>query len=562
MNMHKLPPRTAFDTPEERHGWEAAVESILIQPTITNAQEILVQLRTGLNSAVERTSPMADQVLEILPINDLEQKQKLLPCLFRIRSLLSLELFETIFLSSPQNTIQHPFLALVLKFSRRLALLSHTTALTRWLQVIWENYFLKLERATALECPVSSILANASSLSGKGSQSSTLKYSFEEFKNSWNAVRLSVSRFECRELSAPPVEMSEDRPFALCCPEPQDPGIYFTAMLYTLVTAQTGFLDEVSNLVSTQASARWIEPLLRPERVDLRNANVSQLCILEPDKLLSIISNYSYQSLEYGKGRNYGFDFSRIEKALANKLLVGKVLLTDVYPAFLYKYELRKASTLTDVEQKVEQSAMSLHQLEAVCSSVDSQQASQLMTTLAIAMGFLHQMGGNPDMEIPHYLQSVLRLPTATTEVWLRNASISHLKLRNVTSLYSTLEDLVTDVLVESIHIQYTDPLPESGLQALKKAARVIPVSQLRVAIGRMIARRLVGASQRPELEMGPFLLDTSLNAIELWPTKSVTEEQLEGWLESGLLPVEIQLRHAYSCYTELGSGSRRHKKG
>eukprot|EP01006_Ploeotia_vitrea_P014092 TRINITY_DN3745_c0_g1_i1.p1 TRINITY_DN3745_c0_g1~~TRINITY_DN3745_c0_g1_i1.p1 ORF type:complete len:658 (-),score=77.13 TRINITY_DN3745_c0_g1_i1:32-1882(-) len=603
------------------------MENTIVQPLLVNSQKVTQDVRVKVLKGLEHQCALADQILELTPITNLQSREQQLPQLFRMRSPLGFNMFERQFNGNPVLGRMYPFLAIFIKHHVNLANLCHISPMLDWLQILWSDFFLTIERNAALNMTVrDALLAKAKSTATTSTSSSSnstatgnqaqsqqaFMTAFTRFSSAWNAVRHHVTRFECKELPHVPEELTLDSSFALCCPDADDPGIYFTAILYYLVHAQTDFLEDVFQLLekttnqqsngsfghsssstSHQQEISCIRWRPSDEALDIRSVKPSQLCSLADAQFREMLDYCGVQSIVYGKEGAYMFNFPLLEKTLSMHLVVGKTRLMDLYPTFLYKYELRRANALSDVALKVEQVALTDHQINTITNNAERQQVSNMITTLGIALGFLRQLGGNPNMELSYFLQTVLRLPPHQTAIWSSLSCLSGIRLKHVLSLYQALEDDLLEVLVDTCHSNYTESIPtDCGIleQLSVLVNQHVPPQPLVMAMGRLLCRRLTGRDLSAELELGDFLFSEWCNCTELWNMNSygkikkmqppsrlggwltagskkkkqqqpekelynevhITEDQLEKWHESAVFPKALKLKHVYHTFLHL----------
>ena len=96
-----------------------------------------------------------------------------------------------------------------------------------------------------------SFFRNTSMLTLKFACFRELKHQFQQFADSWNAIREKVKGYECKQLTIP--IMNEDARLATCLVEPRDHGLYIVALFHYLLTLQNVFLRDAADAVDANS---------------------------------------------------------------------------------------------------------------------------------------------------------------------------------------------------------------------------------------------------------------------------------------------------------------------
>jgi hypothetical protein len=466
-------------------------------------------------------------------IND-DYQRKFLPNLFRVT--LS-NTYES--LKAAVHTSNSPprFLQLLFHMEERLEKLAHLLPLVVWTSFVSSKLRYKVTRKRARSTTIAQFLEAA----GGGE---TLAAHYRDFEHAWNAVRSSVTRFGCKELTMP--QMSDSLSISYCCVEPKDEGAYVCATFEFLASLQNEFLDLVLQLAAE--GHRALKHLEAQNGVGgIRSVNVQDVDIGHvvryqwPDRVLL----FSEHDLRYGHGREILYDMTKIEAELAQLFVYGKAhISTHTLGQFSFHSELPHTvgDTLREVRKLIQQEPIPDHHRQQIGAAVQ-QEISSALSLLGVLLSLLKRTSGLPDRTLENYCRE-WGLDAGLVELLRRHTPLSQLRLAHVVSLYETIEERAADKLTHSLDAKFSTPLDDHLRGLLRELTNRLPPASVVQALQRCIVRYIAcedGAAD-PNVPLNLYLAEADGAPSSLWPELPSTPSavNLEELLPDDLLAAHI----------------------
>jgi len=265
------------------------------------------------------------------------------------------------------------------------------------------------------------------------------------------------------------------------------------------------------------------------------------------------LSSYYYSTPGYGHGKQTVFDFQRLERALALRLLPNVCYLCQN----THDHETRKFKFLGDignrnsilerVEQTVHQSPMPKEFRQSIENLLNQLSTEELLSAFKSMEVLLHLMakaGGNIQTHLEKYLE-IFQISSKQYPFFV-NDVIGSLELRYVESLYLLLENLFAYEFVTLCAADYLHPLPfqELLLKYLnsitnKDISPIIVADALKL----FIVRDLCENALAPNLSLSLFITNPMLYPDNL---QSILRDHLD---QMQPFPQEITLASTYQTF-------------
>jgi len=338
-------------------------------------------------------------------------------------------------------------------------------------------------------------------------------------------------------------------PISLCCAQSKDEGLYLLGAFEFLADLQNRFLDQVAAI----AASSWCPSLLYLKRGDSGGA-VLRACPLlelrEGDVVVYAwrdeILKYSQLNLEYGKGKEVLYNYSKIELELAHSLVSGKSFIDlEDLKEFEYHRELFHgfSTILQDVKAKVPQEKLPYAKVEALKSdSRVADNATHILAAFDFVMTFVKKTPASPTQTIGEYCQA-WQLDQATT-LHLRISSIVDVQLQYLVCLYEEVEDIIASRVVEWLPQSYTKPMTDNVKGDFVKFSSSLVHDALMITLKRFIFRYLSVEKISPNKALADYVL----NLLLCWPHEvPINEEQI-----ASTFPRSLLIEHTYVAYSLL----------
>ncbi|KAF6732536.1 E3 ubiquitin-protein ligase RNF213 [Oryzias melastigma] len=150
---------------------------------------------------------------------------------------------------------------------------------------------------------------------------------------------------------------------------------------------------------------------------------------LERDVMPLVLSNTQY-SIQKGQETLHEYDLPKIQQQIISRFLLGKPLLTlNGIPTLINRHERNYEIIFKDVKGKVKQESLQTLTLASIAGELQSySEVCEALSTLEVALGFLAMTGGEPHMQLSHYLEEVLQMGNQVAEHILKTLSMCCLK--------------------------------------------------------------------------------------------------------------------------------------
>jgi hypothetical protein len=318
-------------------------------------------------------------------------------------------------------------------------------------------------------------------------------------------------------------------------------------ILAYLKDLQNKFLEETMEIAANNTCPSLLHIQTGEESSGMRERRMNELQESEVIKYEwnDDILNYSQANLEYGKGKEIIFHFSKIELELARSLVSGKVIIDmEQMEGFEYHLELFHgfSTILEDIRAKIPQEKLTS---PIKNDSLVEASASAILAELGFVMTYLKKTGANPTHTIANYC---LQLDPNTTS-HLTSPPIADIQIRHLIDLYEEVEDIIAakialvDLYAGSDHL-YTTTIPAEVKGELDVFSKKIPLPAFITALRRFIFRYLSVEKIKPNHPLMHYLAALFL----CWPHDiPKDEDKIESEFPSSLL-----VCHSCKAYTML----------
>ena len=188
---------------------------------------------------------------------------------------------------------------------------------------------------------------------------SSMKPKFEDFRKSWNKLRI-VLRFDCKVFDKFEVTYDTTISYFLVDTDINSPGIRLAAALRNLSEIQNGIINLISNPLSENQS-----------RFPILSLSKDDIFYINNDNLSSIIQSGSNNCVEYSKGQEIFYDWSRISFSIQQNLEKSKFLNCENIQTVQFQFELlnarsRYAGAINEIREKIFQTELSPEETQEI----------------------------------------------------------------------------------------------------------------------------------------------------------------------------------------------------
>jgi hypothetical protein len=436
------------------------------------------------------------------------------------------------------------FLQLLFGMEERLEQLAHLLPLVAWTSFVSARLRYKVTRKHARETTIAQFIAETG-----GSDGGHVAAQYREFEQAWNAVRLSVTRLGCRELTMP--RMSDALSISHCCVEPTDEGAYVCATFEYLAALQNDFLDRVLQLAAEgHAALKHLEPQSGVggiRSVNVQDVDWSHLVRYQwPERVLL----FAEHDLRYGHGRELHYDMTKIEAELAQLFVYGKVhIATHALDQFSFHAELPHTigDTLREVRKLVPQEPLPDHHRQQIGDAVVQQEVVDgVLGMLGVLLSFVKRTSGQPTRSLENYCRE-WGLDAGLVALLRRHGPLmSALTLAHVAALYEAIEERAADKLARSLDAQYSVPLDDRLRHCLRELMKRLPPASVVQALQRCVVRYIACnnglAAANPGTPLKMYLAEADGAPSSLWLElpSTAAAANLADLLPDGLLTAHI----------------------
>ncbi|RVE69569.1 hypothetical protein OJAV_G00078990 [Oryzias javanicus] len=243
------------------------------------------------------------------------------------------------------------------------------------------------------------------------------------FLTTWNQLRVSLATNG--EIKIPAdfcqkdLDLNSD--FKVLLPRRQGPGLCSTALVSYLIAVHNDLIYCVDKHTGEETSFK-VSP------ADLTELHVIHY-ELERDVMPLVLSNTQY-SIQKGQETLHEYDLPKIQQQIISRFLLGKPLLTlNGIPTLMNRHERNYEIIFKDVKGKVKQESLQNLTLASIAGELQSySEVCEALSTLEVALGFLAMTGGDPHMQLSHYLEEVLQMGSQVAQHILKTLSMCCLK--------------------------------------------------------------------------------------------------------------------------------------
>ncbi|XP_020560953.1 E3 ubiquitin-protein ligase RNF213 isoform X3 [Oryzias latipes] len=243
------------------------------------------------------------------------------------------------------------------------------------------------------------------------------------FLKTWNQLRVSLATNG--EIKIPAdfcqkdLDLNSD--FKVLLPRRQGPGLCSTALVSYLISVHNDLIYCVDKHTEEETSFK-VSP------ADLTELHVIHY-ELERDVMPLVLSNTQY-SIQKGQETIHEYDLLKIQQQIISRFLLGKPLLTlNGIPTLVNRHERNYEIIFKDIKTKVKQESLQNLTLVSIAGELQSySEVCEALSTLEVALGFLAMTGGEPHMQLSHYLEEVLQMGNQVAQHILKTLSMCCLK--------------------------------------------------------------------------------------------------------------------------------------
>ncbi|CAH1258852.1 RNF213 [Branchiostoma lanceolatum] len=484
--------------------------------------------------------------------------------LFRVTEMRTFEKLHCHFMNGGRDLQDaYPFLGLFFSMHEQLPYIKHLHPLLRWTTIVKSRLSHRLAKEKAKDMQICEFIYD-SKLTKQ--EKEHLKKSFQEFKEAWNQLHGSGKVVDGRFATMPP--MHEERPITECLLDPQIPDSHLQTAISVLYNLQNKFLTNVAKLAAT-TTCPAVSFLVR-EQLSSVIPQVPILDVKKKDVIHYTWSNefmkHSECNTEYGLGRQLFFDFSKIEMELANTLVLGKAYINDKQglPKFAYANELfsASASILHDICNHLPQEPLATDTVNALRERNESDRiAKPLLEHMEVVLFLLKRTKGKPSEPLVDYTKKWLSMLTSPFPAHLLPEPHSAIQLKNVVHLYETLEDMMADVTIESLHDCFRQKL-KSVMQSKMENATTEELERA-VKVTRQFVFRYMSSSDSAEKVKPGSLLLTHLVNTGLWTADQKETSEDTATTTPSTFMGQLNVEHVYAALEAMTNtiGDRRQRE-
>ncbi|XP_066278598.1 uncharacterized protein [Branchiostoma lanceolatum] len=484
--------------------------------------------------------------------------------LFRVTEMRTFEKLHCHFMNGGRDLQDaYPFLGLFFSMHEQLPYIKHLHPLLRWTTIVKSRLSHRLAKEKAKDMQICEFIYD-SKLTKQ--EKEHLKKSFQEFKEAWHQLHGSGKAVDERFATMPP--MHEERPITECLLDPQIPDSHLQTAISVLYNLQNKFLTNVAKLAAT-TTCPAVSFLVREQHSSVI-PQVSILDVKKKDVIHYTWSNefmkHSECNTEYGLGRQLFFDFSKIEMELANTLVLGKAYINDEQglPKFAYANELfsASASILHDICNHVPQEPLATDTVNALRERNESDRiAKPLLEHMEVVLFLLKRTKGKPSEPLVDYTKKWLSMLTSPFPAHLLPEPHSAIQLKNVVHLYETLEDMMADVTIESLHDCFRQKL-KSVMQSKMENATTEELERA-VKVTRQFVFRYMSSSDSAEKVKPGSLLLTHLVNTGLWTADQKETSEDTATTTPSTFMGQLNVEHVYAALEAMTNtiGDRRQRE-
>ena len=457
-------------TQEMRREWESMF-SKLVEAVCSKESETSIKIREMMK--VQQMQDSHESALEccILELDaypdEKEEQNKQLKRLFRVTKEPNFEDLRSAFLYAPNDIqIKHSFLTLFFATFDKLPIIDNLRDLLKWSRLISSALTHRISRKDAQSKSIDDFI-NGYLLEKERykPEIQTLKELFNNFKEAWNEMRPLVNK-ELKDKEEKMPRVSENSCVAYCLTE-SDCGIYLQTAIEILAAMQNAILDAALSLSSHQQPAlKFLEKESCSGVVSRIMQDVKETEIISFQWSDDLFQQHAQNNPEYGKGREIAYDFERIERELATKIVFGKCYLIGTLNKFVFAKELFHScgALLTEIRALMKQSSLP----QDVCKGLSNlkerriKEAQDLLQHIEVLIYLLERKlsNFNVDMTLEELAEEWSSMLPSPFPLKLLPEPRRAIRIEHIAALYEALEDVLADGAIDGLADNFRKQLP------------------------------------------------------------------------------------------------------
>mmetsp|Transcript_31144 Transcript_31144/g.48161 ORF Transcript_31144/g.48161 Transcript_31144/m.48161 type:complete len:927 (+) Transcript_31144:47-2827(+) len=266
------------------------------------------------------------------------------------------------------------------------------------------------------------------------------------------------------------------------------------------------------------------------------------------EDFMPLLRIFAKQSLDYGKGMYLDYDFEKIEAALANSLVGGKMPVKLQIRHFQYYGDVKNAGHLSELHIRVPQKPLTPSVLEAIWQEVDTRdRLMKLMRQIEMCISFIGSVGSSSQTEINgqtflhQYVLNTLLIERAIWEEITTQTISQHVQLCHLQSFYMELEEKMYGSPLDKVEERYREFMDDAIKEEVRLNGKHLDLTCLIPILRQFLVQQLCEVK---------WEVDSSLKEYLTFVSASVDLEELE-WFEE-YFPASLQLKHTYQFYYHI----------
>ena len=527
----------AFSTRKECVEWENRFKDIA-EDILPNALQSARTLKEMMfQDTNEQCSLIETQIQELDEYpSDPEQQNAELKRLFRVTKQPSFTKLRSMFLSNSKEFQEHSVLAVLLSKFDELPYLACLYPLLHWSRLVSSALTHRISRKEARTTFINDFIDGYPPQQTRTREErDELRKSFNNFKRAWNTMRELVEQDEMPSLT-------EDKSIAYCLTD-GDLSVYLKTAFKILCSIQNGILDEmILTSMHTRHSALSFleknETCCAVMSVSLQEAKEKDIINFDwSDKFMKYAQNP-----DYGYGEEIDYEFTQMEKELANEVVLGKYHLKESLNTFIFSKELfhSSAKVLTKIRELCPQSPSLPDDIGQGLQNLKEnrmQDARNLLQHIEIVI-YLLNMKSIPaenvqDITLEKFAEEWKSKLPSPFPVNLLPEPKASIQLTHIAALYEALEDLLADGTIEGLPRAFRKKLSEEAKISVKSLVDSrtgsLKLKQFLTALRRFVFRYLSAEKFFPEPHesLRSYLREPSLWSPDQPPDPDVIPEEM-----------------------------------
>ncbi|RUS21204.1 hypothetical protein BC937DRAFT_93350 [Endogone sp. FLAS-F59071] len=464
--------------------WETEFMNICVTPIVNDMHQALADYRREVGGIGRDQHLLEHELKETLDLSDMDAGQLPFARLWRYTGLLAsgedaLREMRAFTCRDPDRQRRFPVLQLFLTHKDNLNMLVHLMPLVRFANELLNKFAHRINRDQARQLTFTALLERVRQEEDEQAYE-RLVLLFEGFRRAWNAIRSSVTQYQCQELKHEMPIMDGSRAVIFALYETTGESVYLCAALEQLVGLQNAFLDEIERLeregcqsllflqhtdvfsMTADGEEAPSERALAWPSVTPHNLQESQVVQIADKDFNSQLLTFYQRGLDYGDGQNVEFDLAELEWRLAHLLVLGKAHIRPELESFAYSGEMFRHNMriVDEIAALVPQEPLEVGRTTQICDDERIRGvAPDMLSDLQMVLCYIERThGGDKEMLLADYCRGWLNqhsavggtrssLSTLTDEMFAQT-SLGELRLKHVVATYEAIENMVFDLLL------------------------------------------------------------------------------------------------------------------